>query len=379
MDTRRISHGNPYSDEFRRFLGTQTPQEAQEQAKREKALSDFYGFDTEGIQTAYGPEDMIAGGVAGTMLAPTKGLARFLFEAGIDPLYEAAIQNSRLDDSYLAMATGKRGIDNLINVWHRTTPEAAKSIRDSGKFTPKEDGIFFTDKIDGPASFGYGDDAVEFSIPESRLQIDDEFPDGERHFRFPAKQGKEIDISDFIVRNDSGTALSYDGGMSDKIKLFHTSNDDIQKIDNRTDRPFGSNLFFSADKQKHGGKIEYSVEVDKDKILDPKRLFYDDDIDATKVDSFVDDIVDKLGVDRDAAEDLLSQRKSLSDFYDELNERMGLDYEDVAEFDWWIQKLTGESAKALGYRGVAMPDEHGTSYLIDMLGRESELKKITDY
>lgn len=269
MDTRRISHGNPYSDSLSHFIDGRHPAEIEWERKFREALRSG-NFDevnqAQAIQPAYGPEDMLAGGVAGTMLAPTKGLARFLFEAGIDPLYEAAIQNSRLDDSYLAMATGKRGLDNLINVWHRTSPESAKSIRDSGKFTPKEDGIFFTDKIDGPASLGYGDDAVEFSIPEARLQIDDEFPDGERHFRFPAKQGKEIDISDFIVRNDSGKALSYNSDMNArdvKAKILR----EIRAAARDGNENIGVRVFHPDQKASKGDALPSSYTWDDGDIL----------------------------------------------------------------------------------------------------------------
>jgi hypothetical protein len=70
--------------------------------------------------------------------------------------------------------------------------------------------------------------------------------------------------------------------------------------------------------------------------------------------------MDLLDCDSATAEDMLSQRDDCGD----------------AELSWDIQALTAQAAKLLGYRGVSMPDEQGTCYMIDLLGHEGELERV---
>ena len=49
---------------------------------------------------------------------------------------------------------------------------------------------------------------------------------------------------------------------------------------------------------------------------------------------------------------------------------------DLGDIGWAIQNIAGKVAKSLGYKGAKLFDEQGTSYLVDMLGREKDLKKI---
>lgn len=87
--------------------------------------------------------------------------------------------------------------DGFVSVFHRTSKENADKIRESGIFTPKEDGIFFSTKRGGANSDGYGDEVIELKIPADKLELDDIF-DGEAHLRLPAKANKPNDVSEFI-------------------------------------------------------------------------------------------------------------------------------------------------------------------------------------
>src|SRR5690606_8094644 len=72
-------------------------------------------------------------------------------------------------------------------VYHRTSPKAAKTIRESGRFVTRENTgeIYVSDTLNGEAR-GYGDDVVTLTIPDHWAELDDEFPTGERHYRIAA-------------------------------------------------------------------------------------------------------------------------------------------------------------------------------------------------
>lgn len=86
--------------------------------------------------------------------------------------------------------------DGKVRLYHRTSKDAAKSIRSTKKMIGKEDGLFFSTSKDGQAE-GFGDDIVEVHIPLSELMIDDMFGD-EAHVRVEARTGKKVDISDWL-------------------------------------------------------------------------------------------------------------------------------------------------------------------------------------
>lgn len=84
-------------------------------------------------------------------------------------------------------------------LYHYTTPEAAERIRATGTMVGLEDGLFFTNRRGGYAS-GYGAAVVELHVPDALLQLDDEFPDGEQHFRIPVRARAIIDVRRWLPR-----------------------------------------------------------------------------------------------------------------------------------------------------------------------------------
>jgi len=74
---------------------------------------------------------------------------------------------------------------DLLSLYHRTTPEAAKDIFEGGAWRSAENTgeVYASDRIEGQAK-GYGQDIVHVVIPRALAQLDDEFPDGEQHYRF---------------------------------------------------------------------------------------------------------------------------------------------------------------------------------------------------
>jgi len=135
------------------------------------------------------------------------------------------------------------------------------------------------------------------------------------------------------------------------MELFHVGH----KIDKITQEGrFDEFLFFGVN-ASHDGDTTYKINIDESDIADPNSFFYRDDY--KKLDYLVTEIMNLVGCDGDHAEDLLSQRQTHDD----------------AEIDWNIQTLTARAAQTLGFRAVAIPDEYGTSYMIDMWGHESDL------
>ena len=76
-----------------------------------------------------------------------------------------------------------------IDLYHRTTPEAAAAIMRQRTMVTKENGhrVFFSTVPDGQAA-GYGDAVIHVRIPEHLAHLDDEFPDGEQHYWVDARR-----------------------------------------------------------------------------------------------------------------------------------------------------------------------------------------------
>lgn len=146
------------------------------------------------------------------------------------------------------------------------------------------------------------------------------------------------------------------------MELFHTGN--VTKIN--TWGTFGSFLFFSADvyQTAAGGVNVYKLEIDDSEIIEACSLFYHED--AAKLDDLVSELAEKHGIDEDVAADLISEKANAWDEIEDCD----------AEISWEIQHYTAKAAKILGYRGVQVEDEQGAAYMIDMLGRESELQIV---
>jgi hypothetical protein len=150
------------------------------------------------------------------------------------------------------------------------------------------------------------------------------------------------------------------GDKENKMELFHTSPGEISQI-NRFGR-FGEFLFFSSSiyRMTAGEFVAYRLEVSDVDLIDAGSLFYHPE--AEKLSPLVSEFCARFGVDTDTAEEIISERAEL----------------DSCDADkiWDAQTFTGRAAKLLGFRGVCVADEQGSAYMIDMLGRESELVRI---
>lgn len=77
---------------------------------------------------------------------------------------------------------------STLDLFHRTTPEAAAAIVATGRWVSRENtrDVYFSTSATGGQADGYGVAVVHVRVPEVLAELDDEFPDGEQHYRVRA-------------------------------------------------------------------------------------------------------------------------------------------------------------------------------------------------
>lgn len=150
------------------------------------------------------------------------------------------------------------------------------------------------------------------------------------------------------------------------MELFHTSPEAISQIN--THGRYGSFLFFSSHvyAMNAGSVKAYSIELDESECIGAGELFYHED--AAKLDSLVAEVAARYDIDEDAAAALIDESKSIYDI------ESNVEPEDLGDAAWDIQHATARAAALLGFRAVRVSDEQGASYMVEMLGREQDLK-----
>lgn len=159
-------------------------------------------------------------------------------------------------------------------------------------------------------------------------------------------------------------------------KYYHGSPDNgVTKIlrPSESDRPLVFYGMFFGDwdvAKSHAAPHIYSVEVDHDNLIEAFRFAYDDDAyDAIK-EAFGEPLEDE-----ELFHDLISHRESLWDVEISDKERENLNKvfgevlgeypgTETYELDWAFQSASAFIAEKLGYEGVWVPDEHGTSLIV---------------
>ena len=151
------------------------------------------------------------------------------------------------------------------------------------------------------------------------------------------------------------------------MQLTHTSPTEITRID--TSGRFGEFLFFASDTyvMTAGDYFTYTIELDEGEVIRAGQLFFHED--AEKLADLVAEVANRFDINEGDAEALIEESKSIYDI------DSNVEVEDMGEAGWDIQQYTARAAKMLGFRAVAVTDEQGTSYMVDMLGREGELVK----
>lgn len=139
--------------------------------------------------------------------------------------------------------------------------------------------------------------------------------------------------------------------------MYHTSPVEIKEPKHGM---FGDFICFSDSVyvQTAGQHVVYRLDVDDESVIEASRLWHQDDV--SPLQKFVDEIVNRYEVSESDAELLIDESKSIYDV------DSNVEPEGLADASWNIQRITAEAGRALGYGIVAMSDEQGTVYFVDI-------------
>lgn len=158
-------------------------------------------------------------------------------------------------------------------------------------------------------------------------------------------------------------------------KFYHGSPDDgvTEILRSTSEKRFVFwGMFFSDEEvaESHATEHLYSVEVDEDNLADARDFAYDNDAYEAIKEAFGEPLEDE-----ELFHDLVSQRADMYDVEITDEERMKLNKvfgnvlgnfpgTDDGELGWAFQSAAAYIADRLGYEGVWVPDEHGTSLIV---------------
>lgn len=139
--------------------------------------------------------------------------------------------------------------------------------------------------------------------------------------------------------------------------FYHTS---MERVITPVEQAYGKWLFFGGDVYWCNGLSSFfhAVEIDDSRIIEASMLWYEDDTSALA--PIVADVMRVIGVDEETACDLLDESTTVDDIAGDLD----MDSMDVIDNNIYMQKMTANASEALGYLGVAITDENGTSYML---------------
>jgi len=83
-----------------------------------------------------------------------------------------------------------QGGKDYITVYHRTN-EPLETFGKDGIYSKENKGEFFVSNKKNGQAEGYGKNVVELRVKKSDLEINDEFPSGEKHYTLPVKKADE--------------------------------------------------------------------------------------------------------------------------------------------------------------------------------------------
>lgn len=77
-------------------------------------------------------------------------------------------------------------VNSTLDLYHRTSADAARAIVAAGRLTTRENTphAYASTSLTGQGEC-YGPVAVHVRVNAAEALLDDEFPDGERHYRIP--------------------------------------------------------------------------------------------------------------------------------------------------------------------------------------------------
>jgi hypothetical protein len=160
----------------------------------------------------------------------------------------------------------------------------------------------------------------------------------------------------------------------DDLELFHGSKTGLSEIKEKHN-PVGidfGGIFASPSEvsaASHGNNL-YRTKINKADVLDQQKI--NEIIDDKKIEDILkkstrlDPKSSTFEEDLDLLKESVLQNKNIFDLdlFQEDKIKHLVRTEDLGEASWELQTIRGKIAKALGYKAVEMPDEHGMSYLV---------------
>lgn len=117
-----------------------------------------------------------------------------------------------------------------MKLYHHTTLEAAKNIVSNQKFQKLIDagmsvdyskGVWASTHPHGNAA-GYGPVAVSFDVSDHGAVLDDEFPNGEKHYVVPSNAGRNFKIHGAVEESKHYATLLDPSSRADYVKRHHS-------------------------------------------------------------------------------------------------------------------------------------------------------------
>lgn len=157
------------------------------------------------------------------------------------------------------------------------------------------------------------------------------------------------------------------------MKLYHGTDDNELDITRTTGKIDGWNIFHgmffadSLDVAESHGETVFESEINEDYILDAEQIPFINGVELIirklyKHSNLTDDEIIEL-IDLSSGKSSFEstiETERLAEILDVFDDGLGLE----AYVDWECQNLSGYIAEKLGYKAVALYDEHGTTYLI---------------
>lgn len=146
-----------------------------------------------------------------------------------------------------------------------------------------------------------------------------------------------------------------------KMKLIHGSFDKLTDLTVRAGDLYNGMFFSSSKRSAHGPGISryyYSVDIPDEDIGEAWVLAYEEaSVDAAK---------ELWGEDYITMLDIVSDEINYNSADDEQREVLDRLFpgNDYGEMQWELQRQASLLAEKMGYKAVAVHDEHGTSYIV---------------
>ena len=158
-------------------------------------------------------------------------------------------------------SVGAKVDDNgYVTVYHQTTPENAKKIKETGKMISKENDIFFSTSKNATQAEGRGNIKLEFKIPAEKLELDDLFSDN-ADVKISLNGKNNLDVSEYMTNDtksikeknnpdtlyenkDIGDVLAIKNNVKNKPLTKKTTSDEINYVlsGNKNESKFLKNI-----------------------------------------------------------------------------------------------------------------------------------------